>query len=41
MGGIDWSALPIVAEIIGITDMEELVEQLVEIRAWNRNQGSN
>lgn len=33
MGGvIDWSALPILAEIHGITDIELLVEQLVTIR---------
>jgi len=32
MGGIDWAALPVVAEILGIDDIETLVVQLVAIR---------
>ena len=32
MGGIDWSALPVVAEILGIDDIETFVVQLVAIR---------
>lgn len=36
MGGIDWSALPIVADMIGITDLETLITQLVTIRDWQR-----
>lgn len=33
MGGqIDWSALPIVAELIGFTDLETLLDQLCELR---------
>lgn len=33
MGGqIDWSALPIVAELIGFTDLETLLEQLCALR---------
>lgn len=35
-GGIDWSALPILAEIHGITDIELLVEQLILIRTHRR-----
>lgn len=29
---IDWSALPIVAELIGFTDLETLLEQLCALR---------
>ena len=32
MGGIDWIALDAVAEMLGITDLETLVLQLVAIR---------
>ena len=32
MGGIDWAALPIVVEMLGIADPELLVTQLVAIR---------
>jgi hypothetical protein len=36
MGGqIDWSALPIVAELIGFTDLETLLDQLCELRDRN------
>lgn len=39
MGGeIDWNALPVVAEIFGIEDIESLVFQLVEIREFNRRE---
>lgn len=34
MGGIDWAALPIIAEMIGFTDIELLIEQLVAIRTY-------
>lgn len=38
MGGdIDWAGLPIVADIIGIEDVEALLMQLVVIRDWKRN----
>ncbi len=37
MGGLDWQALPIVAEMIGVTDIETLVVQLVAIRDWQRD----
>lgn len=33
MGGIDWSALPVVAELIGIDDVELLVDGLMQIKA--------
>jgi hypothetical protein len=32
MGGLNWSALPIVVELIGVDDVELLIEQLVIIR---------
>lgn len=37
MGGLDWSALPVVAEMIGQHDIETLVAQLVAIRDWQRD----
>lgn len=39
MGGeIDWAALPILAEIHGVIDVEMLVEQLLAIRDHKRAQ---
>lgn len=32
MGGLDWAALPIVADFFGYEDIEILVAQLVAIR---------
>lgn len=32
MGGLDWTALPIVAELLGVEDIDLLVAQLVAIR---------
>ena len=32
MGGLNWVALPIVCELLGIEDVELLIYQLVEIR---------
>ena len=37
MGGIDWLALDAVAEMLGITDLETLITQLVTIRDANRD----
>lgn len=34
MGGIDWSALPIVTELLGIEDVEQLIRDLVTIRSF-------
>lgn len=36
MGGLDWSALPVVAEMLGIVDVALLVEQLVLLREHQR-----
>lgn len=32
MGGLDWQALPIVAEMIGFEDIDVLIAQLVVLR---------
>lgn len=32
MGGIDWSGLPVVVELLGITDLDHLVAGLQVIR---------
>lgn len=34
MGGIDWAAMPVVAEILGIQDIENLIIQLLEIKEF-------
>jgi hypothetical protein len=39
MGGIDWAALPIVVEMLGVTDVERLVRQLAAIREFNKAEG--
>lgn len=36
MGGIDWAALPVIAELYGITDIDILIHQLVAIRDSQR-----
>ena len=36
MGGSDWAALPVIAEMLGIGDIETLVLQLVAIRDAQR-----
>jgi len=33
-GGIDWAALPLLAELYGVDDMEILIEELVAIREF-------
>jgi hypothetical protein len=35
MGGeLDWAALPVLAEMVGIEDIEQLIVQLAAIRTW-------
>lgn len=34
MGGIDWAALPVVAEMLGVNDIEALIADLVAIRGF-------
>ncbi len=35
-GAIDWAGLPLVAEMLGIEDLEILVAQLAALRDWQR-----
>jgi hypothetical protein len=32
MGGIEWQALPIICDILGVCDVDNLVYQLIAIR---------
>ena len=41
MGGIDWSALPIVIDLLGVSDPEALIAQLVAIRDYQYAQGND
>lgn len=35
MGGVlDWAALPVLAEMLGIEDVEKTILQLAAIREW-------
>lgn len=37
MGGqIDWAGLPLVADLLGIDDLEILITQLAALRDWQR-----
>lgn len=38
MGGIDWAALPIIVEMLGISDPSRLIEQLTHIRDHQRQE---
>ena len=35
MQGVDWDALPIVCEMLGVDDPDELIRQLLVIREFN------
>lgn len=37
-GAIDWTALPVVAEMLGVDDIEPFVARLVAIRDWQARQ---
>jgi len=37
MGGLDWTALPLVVEMLGIRDIEPFIYQLVAIRDRREN----
>jgi len=41
MGGLDWAALPMVCDLLGIHDLEPLVFQLLMIRDHNRTAGES
>lgn len=36
MNGIDWSALPVIAAMYDIDDVELLVRGLVQVRDWQQ-----
>lgn len=38
MGGLDWQALPIIADLLGITDIETFVAQLAAVRDYQREE---
>lgn len=37
MGGLEWQALPVVVDMLGINDPEMLIMQLVALREHMRN----
>lgn len=39
MGGLDWAALPVVVELLGVSDVEQLIVQLVAIREHMAHKG--
>lgn len=41
MGGIEWDGIEVVAEILGIEDVEMLVRNLVSIRDFQNKQTEN
>ncbi len=36
LGGLDWAGLPVVAEMLGIEDVESLVRSLITVRDYQR-----
>lgn len=38
MGGMDWQALPVVAEMVGVTEIEPFIVRLTAIRDWLRKE---
>ena len=38
MGGIDWPALPVVVELLGIIDVDGYINQLLTIRDFQTSQ---
>jgi hypothetical protein len=39
LGGLDWNGLPVVAEMLGIEDVDQLVRDLVTIRQYQAPKG--
>lgn len=37
-GSIDWAGLPLVADLLGIEDLEVLITQLAALRDWQQQQ---
>lgn len=40
-GAIDWQALPIVSEVLGVSDQEQFIYELLAVRDYQRKQNSN
>lgn len=38
LGGLDWAGLPIVVELLGVTDVEGFILRLIAIRDWLKQQ---
>lgn len=38
-GALDWAALPLVAELLGVEDVERLITELAAIRDFQRTSG--
>lgn len=41
MGGLEWAALETVTDVLGINDIEALIEDLTTIRDWQNNRNKN
>lgn len=37
MGGLEWAALETVADVLGVQDIEALIEDITTIREWQKN----
>lgn len=40
MGGLDWSGLPYVCELLGVQDVEQLIERLLVIKTHKPDEDS-
>jgi len=38
MGGLDWAALPVVCEMLGVQDVEPFILSLIALRDFNNRQ---
>lgn len=38
MGGLEWAAVPVMAEMLGVVDVETFIAELAVIRTWNEEQ---
>lgn len=39
MGGLDWNALSIVVEMLGIADVDQLIRHLAALREYQKGEG--
>lgn len=39
MGGIEWEAMPVIVDVLGITDVDLLIKHLTTIRDFQREHG--